>query len=606
MAENVIFDTKDYGAMTTNFYDVFGVFAYTVSPPQFELVLGQTYKVVWDGVAYEATALDTGAIIPGSISIGNGAAWGYPGNNEPFSVVYTPGSDVTFVSMTDTASTTHTVAVYHITEAVEELVVLYTIKSTTLNAIADSIRAKTGSTDKMTAEHFPGAISSITGGGGGSAEGFATVTFMNGDTELFSRPVYIGDDCPDPVDQNRIDTPTKESTAQYNYVFYGWGASDGGAADGNILKNITEDKTVYAVFTAVVRTYTITYYDSDGATVLKTEQLAYGSVPSYTPIKEGSVCGGWTPTPVSVTGNASYTVIWTTVLASGSCGTNVTYALHKSGLLKISGSGAMTDYALYPATKQSPFTKSYSTQINEIVIEDGVTHIGQGAFYNCKNITNVVLSNSVTSIGGTAFYNCTKITSIVLPDSVTSVGGSAFQGTSVSSLYVGAGLTSGLEGDSALIHLSSLTTVEISSGNQAYSYVDGALYNKAQTEFFGCLQNYTDELVIRDGVTTIIDYACGYANITGLIIPDSVTSIGSRAFRNNKSLVSVVIGEGVTNIGGEAFANCSALSSVIFENPTGWSAGSTALLESDLANPETAATYLINTYQYSTWTRSAS
>ena len=107
-----------------------------------------------------------------------------------------------------------------------------------LSAIADAIRAKTGKTDGLTLEQMPAEIASIETGGG-SAEGCVTATFMNGDTELFSRPVYIGDDCPNPVDQNRIDTPTKESTAQYNYVFYGWGASDGGAADGDILKNIT-------------------------------------------------------------------------------------------------------------------------------------------------------------------------------------------------------------------------------------------------------------------------------------------------------------------------------------------------------------------------------
>lgn len=211
-----------------------------------------------------------------------------------------------------------------------------------LSAIADAIRAKTGKTDGLTLEQMPTEIASITGGG--SAEGCVTVTFMNGDTELFSRPVYIGDDCPNPVDQNRIDTPTKESTAQYNYVFYGWGASDGGAADNDILKNITEDKTVYAVFTAVVRSYTITWLDEDGTTVLKTEQVAYGSVPSYAPQKDGVGVDKWTPEPVAVTDNASYIVTWASLLDFASMSWSDIDAAVQAGKAKLFVLGATKTY----------------------------------------------------------------------------------------------------------------------------------------------------------------------------------------------------------------------------------------------------------------------
>lgn len=185
-------------------------------------------------------------------------------------------------------------------------------------AACTSIRAKTGKAELIKSGDMSTEIDSITGGG--SAEGCVTVTFMNGNVELFSRPVYIGDDCPDPVAQGRVDTPIKESTAQYDYTHYGWGASDGGAADDTILQNITEDKTVYAIFTATARLYTITWLDSDGVTVLKTEKVAYGTVPSYTPSKDGVSFSGWEPTPVAVTGDASYTAKWDekVVFATGS------------------------------------------------------------------------------------------------------------------------------------------------------------------------------------------------------------------------------------------------------------------------------------------------
>ena len=154
------------------------------------------------------------------------------------------------------------------------------------------------------------AISGMATGGGSSAD-VRYVTFRNEATgEEFVKPVAVGDDCVDVVAKGLWATPTKGSDAQYHYTYYGWGAEDGGAADANILKNITEDKTVYAVFSKTLRYYTITYYDEDGTTVLNTETLAYGAVPSYTPTKEGFVHAGWAPSLVEVTGDATYTAVW--------------------------------------------------------------------------------------------------------------------------------------------------------------------------------------------------------------------------------------------------------------------------------------------------------
>lgn len=136
-----------------------------------------------------------------------------------------------------------------------------------------------------------------------------SVTFVYGD-KSYVRSVADGDTCADPVERGLIPTPTKESTAQYDFTFYGWGASDGGAADANILKNITADKTVYAIFTATAVLYTITYLDDDGVTVLKTESLTYGATPSYTPAKDGYSFVAWIPEVSPVVGDSTYTASW--------------------------------------------------------------------------------------------------------------------------------------------------------------------------------------------------------------------------------------------------------------------------------------------------------
>lgn len=153
------------------------------------------------------------------------------------------------------------------------------------------------------------AISGMATGGGSSAD-VRYVTFRNEATgEEFVKPVAVGDDCVDVVAKGLWSTPTKESDVQYTYPFANaWSATVDGEADADILKNITEDKTVYAVFDIALRKYTITYYDEDGTTVLHTEQVEYGKTPpSYVPTKTGYIHGGWSPKVVAVTGDASYT-----------------------------------------------------------------------------------------------------------------------------------------------------------------------------------------------------------------------------------------------------------------------------------------------------------
>lgn len=140
------------------------------------------------------------------------------------------------------------------------------------------------------------------------------VTFRNGTRQLYVKPVATGDDCVDVKAKGFITTPTKASTVDKVFTYSGWAATDGGVADEGVLKAVTEDKTVYAAYTESVRYYTITYYDSDGTTVLKTESLAYGATPVFAPEKDGFGFEGWSPEPTTVTENASYVAQWSELL----------------------------------------------------------------------------------------------------------------------------------------------------------------------------------------------------------------------------------------------------------------------------------------------------
>lgn len=138
-------------------------------------------------------------------------------------------------------------------------------------------------------------------------------------------------------------TPTRTSTAQYNFTFAGWSTTAGGSADANALKNVLRDRTVYAAFTSTVRTYTV--YFKEGSTTLQTVQnVPYGGSATYTgstPTKSGVQdpenyeFTGWSPSPSGITGDtnclaqfASAGAIsdsWDTISARSAAGTAESY-----------------------------------------------------------------------------------------------------------------------------------------------------------------------------------------------------------------------------------------------------------------------------------------
>lgn len=176
-----------------------------------------------------------------------------------------------------------------------------------------------------------------------------TVTFMSEDGAevLYKRSVVDGDNCADVVARGLLAAPTKESTAQYNYTHSGWSRTSGAAASSSALSAVTEDRTVYAAYTSAVRYYTVTYLDEDG-TVLKTESLAYGSMPSYAPEKVGYDFDTWSPKLGTVTGDAIYTASWkskmgisrvATLDTSGVSGEKNCAAVNNTGSLVVFGVG---------------------------------------------------------------------------------------------------------------------------------------------------------------------------------------------------------------------------------------------------------------------------
>ena len=282
-------------------------------------------------------------------------------------------------------------------------------------------------------------------------------------------------------------------------------------------------------------------------------------------------------------------------ITSGKCGENVIYSLDTStGVLTISGTGHMYDYADWKKS-YSPFheneqiksviiesgvtwigdyTFSNCTTLTSAQISDSVTHIGKYAFSGCSNLTSITLPNGLEDINEHTFYNCTSLTSITIPNKVRWVCFNAFNGcSSLKNVTMSNGIQVIDDGafhgcksltsitipssvwsiaDNAFGDCSSLINIDVDKDNQTYSSQDGVLFNKDKT--------------------VLINYPIG-SERTSYNIPDSVTNIGEYAFADCKNLKSIMVSNSLTHIGEYAFSGCTNLTCVTIPNSVtviGW------------------------------------
>ena len=212
--------------------------------------------------------------------------------------------------------------------------------------------------------------------------------------------------------------------------------------------------------------------------------------------------------------------------ARGTCGDNLTWSLDNQGTMTIDGTGPMYNYV-----DNSPPWRIYIISIRDVIINEGVTTIGDRAFTSCMQLASVTIPNSVTSIGERAFYGCTFLASVTIPNSVTSIGERAFYGCGFTSVTI-PNLVTSIEDHvfTACIHLSSVTIP-----NSVTSIGNGA--------FSAC--NQLASVTIPNSVTSIGDDAFnGCSSLESVTIPNSVTSIGEKAFQSCTSLTAINVGEG--------------------------------------------------------------
>ena len=359
-----------------------------------------------------------------------------------------------------------------------------------------------------------------------------TLTLANG------RPVRMDGSTSRTVKLNACGGSVSKSTltasAKIRYAFQGWNTmDDGSGTDYAPRASYTADESV-----TLFAQWTESYYDIEALQLPTAVRAGYTFLGwADSPDAESGLTGSYTPEA-----NTELYAIWR---ITGALNDSISWTLFDNGKLLLTGSGKMPNFS-YP--DYAPWY-AHREQITQLVISEGVTSIGNYAFNGCSGLTSVTIPERVTSIGSAAFDGCSGLESVTIPDSVTSIGSDAFEDCS------------GLQA----VNISDLRCwLQIS-----FSYSDSNPLTYAHKLYLN--GNEVTALVIPEGVTSIGSYAFrGCSGLTSVTIPESVTAIGSSAFSDCSGLTSVTIPDSVTSIGYSAFSGCSGLQAVNISDLRCW------------------------------------
>lgn len=436
----------------------------------------------------------------------------------------------------------------------------------------------------------------------------STITFMNNDgtkvlwTETLSTSDTSNITCPDPVTEKHISTPTRESTPQFSYTWSGWSIQPAidRVPQEDALRNIVGNRTLYPAFTAVLRSYTISFFT--GSSILYETSSFYGTVVSFDHTKvsdknllleelDGDIVPknvdsltpesyefiGWFPSlDIPVTGVTKYSAqfylndseYYNIPLQDINYtleNNNLTITKYKNNnepLVDIPDTYTIPDQGEFTTSKiigysdvDSDVTGFSNTLIESVRIPNSVTTIGEKAFYNTSNLSNLTIGSGVTEIHDYAFNNNKKLTNLYFNACNAKV---VRNKTDVVNSY-------------PFDNMTSERGVDVTIGPDVERINENMFYQSSNDKTNRAIN--TLDFSSATNCTYIGTLAFSNTNISNLILSSNIKFIGSAAFDYNTSIEELRIPNGVEQIDVSAFMQWKALKKVVLPSSTVLSPG---------------------------------
>ena len=247
------------------------------------------------------------------------------------------------------------------------------------------------------------------------------------------------------------------------------------------------------------------------------------------------------------------------IVDSGECSDQIRWTLDKNGVLTVSGTGDMPNYAMHSA----PWYSRYYKQIKSVVVESGIRTVGVNAFSGLPNLTTVTFAETVVALGENSFDGCQSLTQVNLPTSLQIIGSSAFAACEAlkqidlpqnlqvignSAFYACAALETiqlpaQLQqiGSAPFAGCTSLTGIWVDANNEYFSNDEkGVLFDKNKTTLCQAPGMLSGDYRIPEGVVTVMPGAFGNCGgLTALFIPATVQDFTGYCVHENGNLSGI-------------------------------------------------------------------
>lgn len=251
------------------------------------------------------------------------------------------------------------------------------------------------------------------------------------------------------------------------------------------------------------------------------------------PLDENGTWYGYVPLPYE----AAEDVVFDPSLYvdSGYCGKNlsdgknVAWTLDANGTLTIRGKGEMQDYEMgvvdgYYFLTTAPWGE-YQKEVKKLVIEEGITSIGDNAFLVMKNIEGeLVLPSTLVNIGMNAFRACEGFTGeVIIPEGVIRIGSAAFYGMhQITSVTIPSTFTGNVGGQ--LFDMQAVKEFKVAEGNPRYCAVNGAIMSKDMKTLERVPRALPEVFYIPETTEVIAEKAFYYSDMKKIVVPAGYTA----------------------------------------------------------------------------------